>query len=147
MKINWGTGILIFIILFLIAIISFVIFANTQKVNLVEEDYYPKELNFDSQMEKQANTEALTEKVSIGLNADSLIFIHFPEFFDPKQVEGSILIYRPSDDKEDILYKIQLDTNSYQFLPAGELLPGKYIIKLDWTSEGVEYFQEQIIIN
>lgn len=147
MKINWGTGILIFIILFLIAIISFVIFANTQKVKLVEEDYYPKELNFDSQMEKQANAEALIEKVSIGLTTDALIFIHFPEFFNPKQVEGSILIYRPSDDKEDILYEITLDSNSYQVLPAKELLPGKYIIKLDWTSEGIEYFQEQVIIN
>ncbi|RLD31593.1 MAG: hypothetical protein DRI97_13045 [Bacteroidetes bacterium] len=147
MKINWGTGILIFIILFLIAIISFVIFANTQKVKLVEEDYYPKELNFDSQMEKQANAEALTEKVSIGLSADSLIFIRFPEFFDQKQVKGSILIYRPSDDKEDIYYEIALDSNSSQILPAGELLPGKYIIKLDWTAAGVKYFQEQVIIN
>jgi len=147
MKINWGTGILIFIVLFLIAIVSFVIFATTQKVNLVEEDYYPKELNFDSQMEKNANTEALSEKVIFGQIEDSLIFIHFPKFFIPEQVEGSIHIYRPSDDKEDLLYRIKLDSNAYQLLPADNLLPGKYIIKLDWTFEGVEYYQEQVLIN
>jgi len=146
MKINWGTGILIFIVLFLIAIVSFVIFTTTQKVNLVEEDYYPKELNFDSQIEKNSNTEALAEKVMI-ISADSVIVIRFPELFKDGQLEGSILVYRPSDDKEDILYPIHLDSNLYQILPASKLLPGKYIIKLDWTFEGVEYFQEQIIIN
>lgn len=146
MKINWGTGILIFIIIFLIALISFVIFTTTHKINLVEEDYYPKELNYDTQIEKNTNTEALDEKISISL-ADSLIILEFPGLTEGKEVEGSILLYRPSDFEEDKLYSIQLDSNLRQILPASGLLPGKYIIKIDWTCDEVSYFQEKVIIN
>lgn len=146
MKINWGTGILIFIILFLIAIISFVIFASTHKVNLVEKDYYPKELNFDSQIEKNANAEALYEKISIS-KTDSLIIIDFPGFFRGKTVEGSILLYRPSDFEKDKLFSIQLDTSLRQVIPATDLLPGKYYVKIDWSCDGIPYFQEKVIIN
>jgi hypothetical protein len=146
MKINWGTGILIVIIVFLIAIISFVIFTTTHKVNLVEEDYYPKELNFDSQIEKNSNTEALDEKVSF-IVKDSLVVIAFPDFVDAKLIEGTILVYRPSDYDEDLRYNIELDTNNYQYIPTYKLLQGKYILKIDWTFEGKNYFQEKVIIN
>ena len=146
MKINWGTGILIVIIVFLVAIISFVIYTSTIKVNLVEEDYYPKELNFDDQIEKNTNTEALVEKVNF-IVFDSLILIDFPDFFDKKVVEGSILVYRPSDYAEDLRYNIDLDTNGYQFIPTHTLLKGKYILKLDWTCEGVNYCPEKVIMN
>ncbi|HSG68618.1 MAG TPA: FixH family protein [Bacteroidales bacterium] len=146
MRINWGTGILIVIIIFLIAIISFVLFTTTHKINLVEEDYYPKELNYDSQMEKQANTDALVEKISF-IKGDSAVLIAFPQSFAGKEVEGSILVYRPSDYAKDKLYPIRLDTAGQQFIPTGNLLPGKYIFKVDWVCDGVKYFQEQVIIN
>ena len=146
MKINWGTGILIFIIFFLIAIISFVIFTTTHKINLVEEDYYPKELNYDDQIEKNTNTEALDEKISISL-ADSLIILGFPGFTEGKEVKGSILLYRPSDFEEDKLYSIELDSNLRQILPAKGLLSGKYIIKIDWTCDDISYYQEKVLIN
>lgn len=146
MKFNWGTGILIVIILFLIAVISFVIFTSTQKVNLVVEDYYPKELNYDSQIEKNTNTEALEEKISIH-TVDSLIILIFPPLVEEKIVEGSILLYRPSDFEADILYEIQLDSNRRQILPATSLLPGKYIIKIDWSCDSINYYQEKVIVN
>ena len=144
MKINWGTGILIVIILFLIAIISFVIFSTTHKVNLVEEDYYPKELNFDSQIEKNSNTEALDEKLKFTQQKEFIV-ITFPGFVKEKQVEGTILVYRPSDYDEDKLYKIELDENGSQFIPTIDLLKGKYIFKVDWTFNEINYFQEEVV--
>ena len=146
MKINWGTGILIVIIIFLVTMISFAFYTTTQKVNLVEKDYYPKELNFDTQIEKNSNTEALEEKISF-IKGDSLLIVRFPSFVEAAEVEGSILVYRPSDFEEDIKYTITLDTNRSQYIPTTKLLPGKYIIKVDWAYRGVNYFQEKAIIN
>ena len=146
MKINWGTGILIVIIIFLVTMISFAFYTTTQKVNLVEKDYYPKELNFDTQIEKNSNTEALEEKISF-IKDDSLLLVRFPSFVEANKVEGSILVYRPSDFEEDIKYTITLDTNRIQYIPTNKLLPGKYIIKVDWAYQGVNYFQEKAIIN
>jgi hypothetical protein len=64
-----------------------------------------------------------------------------------KRVDGSILLYRPSDYEEDKLFTIQLDSNLRQVLPATGLLKGKYIIKIDWNCDDVAYFQEKVIIN
>ena len=146
MKINWGTGILIVIIIFLVAVISFVLFTTTIRINLVEEDYYPKELNYDHQINKQANTEALSEKVDFS-RLDSLIIITFPDFFDGKLVEGTVLVYRPSDNSQDKLFGIELDSANRFIIPTTRLLPGKYILKADWTCEGIHYYQENIFIN
>lgn len=146
MKFTWGTGILLVIIIFLIAIISFVFFSRTQKVNLVEEDYYPKELNFDTQIEKQSNTEALTEKIRFTVS-DSVIVVDFPAFVEEEMVEGTIQVYRPSDFEEDLLYTIELDSGGMQYIPTEGLLPGRYIIKVDWSFDGKEYYQEKAIIN
>ena len=41
-KFNWGTGVVIFLLLFLAAIITFVVFAFHQDVNMVHQDYYEK---------------------------------------------------------------------------------------------------------
>ena len=51
MKFNWGTGILLFLILFLIAAGIFIAFAMRQSVDLVHEDYYERGVDHTSQME------------------------------------------------------------------------------------------------
>jgi hypothetical protein len=146
MKINWGTGILIVIIIFLIAMISFVIFTTSHKVNLVEKDYYPKGLKYDNHMEKSANALALEEQVGVA-RSDSGLIITFPDFFLDKKLDGKVLFYRPSDAGDDKSFEIKLDTNLQQHIPAGSLVPGRYVIKIDWNCDSVSYYQEIDINN
>ena len=51
MKFNWGTGILVFLILFLSASAVFIFFAMRQDVNLVHEDYYEQGVDYSAQMD------------------------------------------------------------------------------------------------
>lgn len=146
MKFNWGTGIALVIIVFLIAVISFVLFTTTIPIDLVEEDYYPRELNYQEQITMQANTDALEEKLTFE-KTDSLLLVSFPDFFRGKVVSGTILVYRPSDHTQDKLYPIELDSNNFFYIPAFRLLPGKYILKANWTCEGIPYYQENVFIN
>ncbi len=146
MKFNWGAGILIFIILFFIAIFSFVYYTTTHDINLVEKDYYPKELEYNTQQEKMSNTAALDEKISFDKSA-ALIIIQFPAFTIEDTVKGNIQLYRPSDFKKDIVIPISIDTNLIQQVQASSLLPGKYIIKVDWTFKGISYYQEEVYIH
>lgn len=134
------------IIIFLIAVISFVLFTTTIPIDLVEEDYYPRELNYQDQITMQANTDALEEKLAFE-KTDSLLVVSFPDFFREKEVKGTILVYRPSDPAQDKLYPIVLDSNNYFYIPAFNLLPGKYILKANWTCEGIPYYQENVLIN
>ena len=50
MKFNWGTGIFMFLALFLLASAAFIIFAVRQDVNLVHKDYYEKGVDYTEQM-------------------------------------------------------------------------------------------------
>ena len=146
MKFNWGTGILIFIILFFIAIFSFVYFASTVKINLGEEDYYPKELAYQNIIDKKNNTKSLPEKITFEHRGNTLI-ISFPAIIEGKKPGGTILLYRPSDYTLDIEHKINTDAEGRQFISTEQLLPGKYIIKIDWVLDSIQYYQEEIFIN
>lgn len=145
MKINWGTGIFIFLVIFFIAIFSFVYFAFMQEVDLVEDDYYPRELTYEQQIEKRQNLKQLGEEIRIIQN-NKMLTLNFPASQNLEKIEGEILIYRPSDSKADLKYKIKIDSLNTQTIIADKLLNGKYIVKVDWSYQNKKFFQELIII-
>jgi hypothetical protein len=146
MKMNWGTGIAIVITLFVIAVGTFAWFAGTQKVNLVEKDYYPKELTYGEKMQRIANSEALEENIQITFDPE-YIFVRFPTFTHKDKPEGTIQLYRPSDYREDKFFPIQINDSGYQYLPKENLLMGKYTLKIEWEFESIEYYFEQSFLN
>ena len=145
LKFNWGTGIFIFLILFFIAIFSFVYFAFMQEVDLVEEDYYPKELNYEQQIKKRNNLKQLGEEIRLTQFKNQLTLV-FPLSQDYKEIKGEILVYRPSDSRSDLKYKIELDSTNTQTINASKFLNGKYVVKVDWSCNEVKYYQELILI-
>ncbi len=144
-KFNWGTGIFIFLILFFIAIFSFVYFAFMQEVDLVEEDYYPKELNYQQHIQKRNNLKNLGEEIRLTQFNNQLTLV-FPKSQNYDQIKGKILIYRPSDSGFDLKYTIELDSTNTQTINASKLLSGKYIVKVDWSYNELKYYQELTLI-
>ena len=146
MKFNWGTGILITIILFFLAVIGFFIFSSNLDINLVEENYYEKELVYQERIDRINNTRKLGENIRINLENNQLIVI-FPKFFTGKAVEGHVWFYRPSDPAKDFTVPLQLNDSAVQAIDASGLEPGRYKIKIDWKAEGVGYYFEEEIFN
>ena len=144
MKWNWGTGIFIVIVLFLGTCIAFIIYAHHQKWSLVEEDYYPKELRHEEKLGKMRNANALTMPLQVKLDKSNLI-MQFPVDFRGKILAGKINIYRPSDEKLDVLIPVEVDTALTQLIPLRKLSHGRYVVKVDWTSKGKDYYKEQDI--
>lgn len=144
-RFNWGTGIFIFLVLFFIAIFSFVYFAFMQNNDLVEDDYYPKELTYEKQIEKRKNLQKLGQEIRLIQNNKELWF-SFPSSQKQNDIEGEIYIYRPSDARSDMTFKIILDSLNSQTIKADKLLKGKYIVKVDWTYQSESFYQELIII-
>jgi len=142
MKFNWGTGIVIVIILFVIGIGSLVYISMKQQINLVYKDYYPQELKHQTQIDKRNNSLLLKENIKIDYINDA-IELNFPHFFRFDRVQGDILLYRPSDFRKDVIVKIKLDEKGFQQIPTTSLDKGKYTVKVDWTHEGIPYFFEQ----
>lgn len=144
MKINWGTGIVIFIVLFVSGMALLVYIAFSQKINLVNKDYYPLEIEHQQMIDKENNTRQLAENISISFSGDSIL-LHFPELSDFSKVTGKVFFYRPSDFEEDISYDLKLSENGQQVLNSNGLLKGKYILQVDWNYDGTAYFTKKDI--
>lgn len=138
---SWGTKLAIGASIYVIGVLVFVGFSTTQKINLVSKDYYPKEVEYQKQIDKLKNTKKLRESILISQKDGKLQF-QFPEDMH-SDVSGEIVFYRPADYEFDLKYTIQLDSNGFQEIESDELLKGKYTIKIDWTHNQIGYYMEE----
>lgn len=138
-KFNWGTGIVIAMVLFMAFILTFVYKSLTQEYthDLVSEDYYKDELLYQNEIDKLNNAGKLDSKISLS-NSNKGITIQFPENIDYQEVEGVISFQRRSNIKLDFNKKIELRSDRV-LIPDSLLVSGKWIIKIDWKHKGEEY--------
>ena len=137
MKFNWGTGIFIFLVLFLAACAAFIIFALRQDVNLVHKDYYEKGVDYTEQMNVNARSKPLFNEVQV-LIKENFLQVDFEESLATKIDSGRVLCYRPSNSKMDISYPMSIKGNSI-IIPKDNLILGRYILKISWYAEGLKY--------
>ena len=146
MKINWGTGIVLAIVSFVTFILFLVITMSTDEAfshDLVTEEYYKTELEFQEQLDKEFNARNLSENINIEKTAEGLI-IRFPKDLDPSVIKGNMFLYRPSNKQLDS--EIPLSLSSHQLLvPDNRLVGGRWNIIIDWTYGKESYFFKEEI--
>ena len=144
-KFNWGTGILITIIIFMVITIGTVVFLMNQDVDLVTNDYYNKGIQHQSQIEKVNRTNEMVEKVSINLGNGFVVF-NFPKSLTKKSIEGTIQFYRPSDSKKDFSIPLSVDTSGQQIISTQSIVKGYWKVKVDWKQDSIEYYKESSFV-
>ena len=143
MKFNWGTGILIFLILFLSASAVFIFFAMRQDVNLVHEDYYEQGVDYSAQMNVDARSAEYKDSFKTYVEDGSLV-VKFGKSLALSIDSGSVLLYRPSSSSLDVSMPFgQMDTSLK--IPRSNLVTGRYILKLSWYAEGLKYEVDETI--
>lgn len=143
-KFNWGIAIIIVIILFFGSMAFRIWLSYQQDLNLVMEDYYPKGINFQQQIQKENNLNKLKQKPQIVLKGAHLLII-YPGSFKGHNLKGSILVYRPSDSKLDHKFEMNPDTTMIQMIDANQFISGKYQVKMDWEMDDTPYYMEKEI--
>lgn len=144
MKFHWGTGILIFLILFLIAAGFFIGFAVKQDVSLVHQDYYERGVDHSAQMEVEARSVPYSEFIRTGV-ADGNFLVEVEPSLASEMDSATIQLYRPSDSDLDLTKPFHADENP-QFIPLNSLVPGRYILHVYWTNGGLKYEVEKTVI-
>jgi len=140
-KFNWGTGITIFIALFLL-VNAFVIYKSFQERNdLVTEEYYPQGLEYQKQIDRFAKANSLSSQIIISEEAQEMV-ITFPHDLKGKEVKGEVVFFRPSDENADFHDSIRFDTSMVQRVPLQKFIKGKYVAKFFWKMDGKEYANE-----
>ena len=138
---NWGNGIFLSFVLFAAFIIYIVVRSYGENVDLVADDYYAQEINYQQKLQQKANTSKLGEKVLIQ-QVDGKITLTFPGTQNPK---GEIHFYHPSRKLFDKKYSIRLDDENTHYVSRKELVAGAYRVNITWNSDGEEYFQQDKI--
>ncbi|MCB7482117.1 FixH family protein [Christiangramia sediminis] len=148
MKLNWGTGIVIGMLLFIGFIMYFVVTmlsSSDYDHDLVVEDYYKAELHYQQDIDAEENALALDEHIELEREGAQM-YIKFPETINLEQLEGTVTFYRPSNKKLD--FSIPFSTIQQQKfeVPVSQLVKGRWNLKISWQENGKDYlFKKEIL--
>jgi cbb3-type cytochrome oxidase subunit 3 len=146
MKINWGTGIVIRLILFIGFILVMVFMMSTEKkynYDLVTEEYYKEELKFQEEINAENNTFLLSDRVKSVRKPEGLVLI-FPKELENNKILGTVFLYRPSNKRLDFEIPLELK-KSELLIPKDLLLDGRWNIIVRWRLNDKDYlFKEKI---
>lgn len=146
MKINWGTGLVIGMVLFIGFIMYFVIQIMTDKnldYDLVTEDYFQKELIYQDELNALENSNSLKGKVT-GKRTEEGWEITFPAELEYSEIAGTVLLYRPSSKNLDFQMPIELSGPTL-LIPDDRMVGGKWNTIVSWSYQGKDYLYKDEI--
>lgn len=143
-KFNWGWG----ITLFMIGFISFMGYltykAFSIDFDLVAEDYYAQELEYEERLLHLRNAAALETRPELVLSEQHLHLV-FPSGTS-KGVAGQLHFYDPASRKNDRYLDIALDEQGEMELPLEQLTSSRYTVKISWSSQDTHYYHETLLV-
>ncbi len=144
-KFTWGHGVIIALACFIIFICTliFTVGFSENTFDLVTDNYYEEEINYQQEIDATNNASLLKEKPKIEIIPDSGIKITFPKEFNSINTIGKFKLIRANSQALDINKK-EFDwvPSNTLFIPAKVLVKGNYTLKLYWTKEKTNYQME-----
>ena len=137
---NWGNKIVLAFILFAAFIGYIVVRSFQQNIDLVAEDYYAQEINFQNKLNRLANAAESDKQVTVKQVGDQ-VWLTFPD----SQSEGIIHFYHPSRKIFDRKFDIYPNKENVQKIDRSELIAGSYRVNISWKVENENYFQQSKI--
>ena len=138
---NWGKGIIVALALFVGFILFLVITLMRQDVDLVSEDYYKQEIDYEARIQKEQNGLNSTAKIKI-VDQKSFVIIQLTDSIALTNV--LVNLKRPNDEKLDKSFNIE-GTKTFM-LPKASLEKGKYDLTIEYTMNQKDCLLQQKII-
>lgn len=140
---NWGTRIVITFGCFMVLIISMVVISMRQDVNLVAPDYYVQEIAYQDQIDRIKNHNNSEQLTLTHSKADQNIVLHYSQ---NDLINGEVLFFRPSDESQDMKYKLNLSKNNEQIFSTKSMQRGLWKVKISWKQGDKEFYQEKTVV-
>lgn len=145
MKISWGKGIVISLIFFMLITIVLVVISFMQRIDLVANNYYEKEIKYQEQIETMKKTALLNNPVSVSQGENSVV-VMFNDSLDFTKIMGTMKFYRPSDEKKDFSIPLKIENNGKMYVSSESIEKGFWKIQINWSVDGNKYFKEVSIV-
>lgn len=147
-RFGWGWGITLVIFGFMSFILVLVTISMRQKdIFLITDKYYDQQLVYQEVIDKKQHAARLPGLPIIKhAEAPGTLQVDFSPTGLGADVQGAISLYRPSDPNLDQEFPLQLNAEGRQIITLKPFATGKWVYKINWKSNGVEYFTESGII-
>ncbi|SFO51847.1 FixH protein [Algoriphagus ornithinivorans] len=138
---DWGKGILLAIIGFIVIIMTMVVISvRMEGIELVTENYYEAEINYQDQIDKEKSTLALEREVLQFDAENQSLFLDLPV-----GATGILHLFRPSDSKLDQKLTVEIKEENEKTVSIRNLQAGYWKAQLSWQENGESYYQEKKI--
>ena len=141
---NWGHKILIVIIVFLVAMLGMVFYASMQTNEMVDENYYQKEMTYQNVINAKQNLLNVSSDNVVSQTMMEVV-ITLPIGTFEKLEKGHIELMRNDAATKDVHQDIQAHGNNRYVIPKSDLTKGMYKARVSWASDGVEYYKEESV--
>lgn len=144
MKINWGLGITLVALSFVVFILQLVCRCTNEKVDLVNEKYYEQEIRYQEQIDRRTNVNSLQQKIDITVEGQQLEVV-YPKSATLKDIAGTITLFRPDDSSLDFVVPVRPEKEGRQLVAMNKKKPGRWKVQITWTDGEVPFYQEENI--
>lgn len=142
----WPTCIIAFFVVFIAGLLTFIVFASTQRNDLVRPDYYEAEIRYQQQIDRIQRTRSMTEPVAILYDGPHRrITIQLPTAH-ARASSGLVHLYRPSDSRLDRELPLALDAEGRQHLDTAPLRSGLWKVRVQWSVGGEDFYLDQALV-
>jgi hypothetical protein len=144
MTFNWGHKLTLGFIAFAGMILYLVFQSINTRFDLVSKEYYKDELQYQQIIDGTNRANQLSQKVSV-VQTDKDVMISLPDEMKHTAISGSVLFYCANNARKDFRLPLQVNADGIQRINSQSFIPGRYIAKIRWESNGQQYYTEQFI--
>ena len=136
---NWGHGILITIIIFVLSILTMVFVSSYQTIDMMDDQYYKKELKHQELIDKSDNSAKADGHIDIEDKGEVLL-LNISNSITDSISSGDIIFMRLSDKKLDVRFPLEVKEGK-QIIDKSTLFKGVYQVRMSWINNGIPYYQ------
>jgi len=142
---NWGHKITLVIITFIVCMVGMVFIAFKQTNEMIDANYYEKELKFQTLIDAANNLNEVSETDLIMQHKDELL-ITIPSTLLTDFENGQIELIKIDNQKRDTIIPFAPDTSGFFVIRKSILSLGTYKARIKWNSQKQVYYREQNIM-
>jgi len=141
----WPYAIVGAMVLFMGYIAYFVTKAMNQDVDLVSKNYYEQEIAYQEHIDQVTRTRAAGDVAIAYKPEGEAILVQLPASLQGQPLQGSISLFRPSDDKLDQELPLQPGRDLSQLIETGKLEKGLWKVRVRFSTGADTYYAEESI--
>ncbi len=145
-KMNWGKGLALAITIFIIGTLSMVSYFMSLDFFLVTNNHYEEGVEYQQTIDSKNRAAQLENPVLVVFDEKmEALKVVFPNELIGK-AQGNINLYRPNNPELDKKIPLNVNATGTQVIPVSEMEKGKWILKIKWKMDDLDYLSEKTIV-